>query len=92
MPSPGSGPLRYLGGIVPNNNLDTSFTLNSLWSQPLDCWHVTQIPAGTNLTINGAVPMLNLTSLGTNNYALWVGMQNNRVFWHGIMGEATRGR
>ncbi len=86
MPRPGRGTRSYQGGITPNNILDTSFTLNSLWSQPVGSWHVTEIPAGTTLTINGAMQMPNLVSLGTNDYALWVGMQNNKVFWHTIAG------
>jgi fibronectin-binding autotransporter adhesin len=78
-----------VGGGTPNNIIDTNFTLNTLWSRPTNAWHVTQIPAGTNLTITGAMAVTNLTSLGTNYYAIWVGSQNNLSLYHTILGQGT---
>jgi autotransporter-associated beta strand protein len=78
-----------VGAGTPNNIVDTNFTLNSLWSSPTNTWHVTQIPAGTNLTITGALPVTNLVSLGTNFYAIWIGGQNNQSMFHTILGHGT---
>lgn len=41
-------------GIV-NNVVDSSRTLNSLWYQPSNHWHVTEIPAGVSLSVTGAL-------------------------------------
>ena len=79
-----------VGAGTPNNLVDASFTLNSLWSRPTNTWHVTQIPGGSSLTITGALPVTNLVSLGTNFYAIWIGASTNSLsMFHTILGHGT---
>jgi len=58
-----------------NNIVDTSRVLNSLWYQASNAWQVTQIPAGTSLSVTGALATYSLfagysgSGNSANNYS-----------------------
>ena len=88
----GASPNTFVaGGGTANNQVDTSITLNSLWCQPTNAWQITEIPLGNTLTINGSQSSTNLdlVSLGTDFYALYVGSQINKTMSYTIEGPGT---